>query len=50
MKLLHVRIESNMKIANQREKLLLVGHEAEVLLYFSFSEAEDVANYFLFFF
>ena len=26
-----------------REKLLFVGHEAEVLLYLSFSEAHDVA-------
>ena len=31
-------------IANLREKLLLVGHEAEMLLYFCFSEADDVAT------
>ena len=31
-------------IVNLREKLLLVGHEAEMLLYFWFSEADDVAT------
>ena len=31
-------------IANLREKLLLVGFEAEMLLYFLFSEADDVAR------
>ena len=31
-------------IANQREKLLLVGFEAEMLLYFYISEADDVAR------
>ena len=30
--------------ANLKEKLLLVGHEAEMLLYFWFSEADDVAT------
>ena len=30
--------------ANIRGKLLLVGHEAEILLYFLFSEADDVAR------
>ena len=37
-------------IANLREKLLLVGHEAEMLLDFSFSEADDVARNVLIFF
>ena len=31
-------------IANLREKLLLVGFEAEMLLYFKFSEADNVAR------
>ena len=37
-------------VANLREKLLLVGFEAEMLSYFKFSEADDVArNVFIFF-
>ena len=31
-------------ITNLREKFLLFGHEAEMLLYFLFSEADDVAR------
>ena len=37
-------------IANLREKLLLVGFEAEMLLYFLFFEADDVAKNVLIFF
>ena len=41
MKLLHVTIECN---RNYSKKLLFVGLEAEMLLYFQFSEADDVAR------
>ena len=44
MKLLYVTIECTEIKANLKKKLLLVGFEAEILLYFLFFEADDVAK------
>ena len=43
--MLQLQLNTTEIIANLREKLSLVGHEAQMLLYFQFFEANDVARY-----
>ena len=45
-----IQLNATRIIANLREKLLLVGFEAEMLPYFKFSKADDVARNVLIFF